>query len=118
MCAPADGTAEHLAAPSLRAQLGRKGRGQQLTLASLHTMTEAKRACRSRRREPSPPSVDLPSIHPDLYYRELESRYRQSAQYADMVERYPQLRSSIASCHQADLIGDQLLHWDRTHGEV
>ena len=81
-------------------------------------MTKAKKACRSKRREPSPPSVEPPSIHPDVYYRELESRYRQSAQYADMVERYPLLRSSIASCRHADLIGDQLLQWDRSHGRV
>ncbi|MEB3261402.1 MAG: hypothetical protein VKK94_00420 [Cyanobacteriota bacterium] len=80
-------------------------------------MTQAKRICQRPPRDPSPPAVDQASIHPDLYYRQLESHYRQSPQYADMVERYPQLRSSIASCRQADLIGDPLLQWDRSHGE-
>ncbi|MEB3307201.1 MAG: hypothetical protein VKK98_03515 [Cyanobacteriota bacterium] len=78
-------------------------------------MTEAKRSCRRPPRDSPTPASEQGAIHPDLYYRQLESRYRQSAQYAAMVERYPLLRSSIASCDHADLIGDQLLQWDRSH---
>ncbi|MDI9405259.1 MAG: hypothetical protein QM522_01010 [Chitinophagaceae bacterium] len=70
-------------------------------------------------------------LHPlvtnqEIHYRLLERNYRQSAQYAAMVERYPLLKQSIETCQQGDLIGDaspssQLtavhLEWDRSHGE-
>ena len=45
------------------------------------------------------------SMHQDLDYRLLESSYRQSAEYAAMVERYPLLRSWITACESSELVG-------------
>jgi len=45
------------------------------------------------------------SMHQDLDYRFLESSYRQSAEYAAMVERYPLLRSWITACESSELVG-------------
>ena len=45
------------------------------------------------------------SMHQDLDYRLLESSYRQSAEYAAMVERYPLLRSWITDCESSELVG-------------
>jgi hypothetical protein len=70
-------------------------------------------------------------LHPlvtnqEVHYRLLEMDYRQSAQYAAMVERYPLLKQSIEICQQGDLIGDSSLppqlaavhlEWERSHGE-
>ncbi|MFM7549160.1 MAG: hypothetical protein ACKO8I_09870 [Cyanobacteriota bacterium] len=64
----------------------------------------------------------------DPDYRELERCYRQSLAYAAMVERYPLLRSAIASCRGIALVGRPSappradvpgvrLHWQRSHGE-
>jgi len=44
-------------------------------------------------------------MHQDLDYRLLESSYRQSAEYAAMVERYPLLRSWITACESSELVG-------------
>jgi hypothetical protein len=71
---------------------------------------------------------DADSLYRNHHYRQLEQHYRQSAQYAAMVERYPLLRSSIAACQQIELICDASaeltdretaihLHWNRSHGE-
>ena len=76
----------------------------------------------------TPPPWDADSLYRNHHYRQLEQHYRQSAQYAAMVERYPLLRSSIAACQQIELIGDASaelpesaaaihLHWNRSHGE-
>ena len=64
----------------------------------------------------------------DVDYRTLEHQYHQSAQYAAMVARYPQLRDSIEACGDAELVADAalssmdppavVLHWDRSHGEA
>ena len=45
------------------------------------------------------------SMHQDLDYRLLEYSYRQSAEYAAMVERYPLLRSWITACESSELVG-------------
>jgi len=45
------------------------------------------------------------SMHQDLDYRLLEFSYRQSAEYAAMVERYPLLRSWITACESSELVG-------------
>ena len=45
------------------------------------------------------------SMHQDLDYRLLESSYRQSAEYAAIVERYPLLRSWITACESSELVG-------------
>ena len=44
-------------------------------------------------------------MHQDLDYRLLEYSYRQSAEYAAMVERYPLLRSWITACESPELVG-------------
>ncbi|WP_288916650.1 hypothetical protein [uncultured Synechococcus sp.] len=50
-------------------------------------------------------SGEQQSMHQDLDYRLLESSYRQSAEYAAMVERYPLLRSWITACESSELVG-------------
>ena len=68
------------------------------------------------------------SMQPDQDYRRLESSYRNSPEYAAMVERYPLLRSLITACASSELVGHPLaitcaehpgltLQWDRSHGE-
>jgi hypothetical protein len=68
------------------------------------------------------------SMQPDQDYRLLESSYRNSPEYAAMVERYPLLRSLITACASSELVGHPLaitcaehpgltLQWDRSHGE-
>jgi hypothetical protein len=75
-----------------------------------------------------PHPVHLSGANPELHYRRLERDYRGSAQYAAMVERYPQLKASIEQCSQGDLIHDGTgllppqaagvqLEWERSHGE-
>lgn len=46
------------------------------------------------------------SMQQDLDYRLLESTYRQSAEYAAMVQRYPLLRSCISACESSELVGN------------
>lgn len=82
-----------------------------------------------QQREPDPAGrVHSQSMNPELHYRNLERDYHRSAQYAAMVERYPQLKQSIASCQQGELIGEVSpllppqvasvqLEWERSHGE-
>ena len=50
-------------------------------------------------------SGEQQSIHQDLDYRLLEFSYRQSAEYAAMVERYPLLLSWITACESSELVG-------------
>jgi hypothetical protein len=68
------------------------------------------------------------AMQPDEDYRVLESSYRQSAEYAAMVERYPLLRSWITACASSELVGHPpaiagaeepgvTLQWERSHGE-
>lgn len=68
------------------------------------------------------------SMQPDQDYRLLERTYRHSAQYAEMVRRYPVLKHTIEDCQQTELVGDQPdlhltahhgseLNWHRSHGE-
>ena len=45
------------------------------------------------------------SMQPDQDYRLLQATYRQSAEYAAMVQRYPLLRSWITACESAELVG-------------
>jgi hypothetical protein len=67
-------------------------------------------------------------MQPDQDYRLLEHSYRNSPEYAAMVERYPLLRSLITTCVSSELVGHPLaiacveqpglmLQWDRSHGE-
>lgn len=68
-------------------------------------------------------------LQSDQDYRQLEQRYRRSAQYAAMVSRYPLLRHWIDACRHSELVADPLpgsqqqgqpgivLQWDRSHGE-
>ena len=49
---------------------------------------------------------DQQSMQPDQDYRVLERSYRQSAEYAAMVQRYPLLHSSINDCASSELVGD------------
>jgi hypothetical protein len=67
-----------------------------------------------------------PAPEPD--YRALERNYHRSADYAAMVERYPQLRRSIQSCRGSRLVGGPnkglprdptavQLQWNRSHGD-
>ena len=68
-------------------------------------------------------------LQSDQDYRQLEQRYRRSAQYAEMVSRYPLLRHWIDACRHSELVADPLpgsqqqgqpgivLQWDRSHGE-
>ena len=74
---------------------------------------------------------EQPCLQPgtDQDYRLLEHDYHQSAAYAQMVERYPLLRRTIADCRGTDLVGDPttapsnaqpagvVLQWERSHGE-
>jgi len=74
---------------------------------------------------------EQPSLQPvsDQDYRLLEEEYRQSAAYAQMVERYPLLRRTIAACRGMGLVGHPktplsnhqppgvVLQWERSHGE-
>ena len=64
----------------------------------------------------------------DQDYRLLEQGYRQSPEYAAMVQRYPLLRSLIKACRGSRLVGHPPssghaqppvvgLQWDRSHGE-
>lgn len=48
---------------------------------------------------------EQPSMQPDQDYRLLQATYRQSAEYAAMVQRYPLLRSWITACESAELVG-------------
>ena len=68
------------------------------------------------------------AMQPDQDYRLLEHSYRNSPEYAAMVERYPLLRSLITACVSSELVGHPLamacieqpgltLQWDRSHGE-
>ena len=68
------------------------------------------------------------AMQPDQDYRLLEHSYRNSPEYAAMVERYPLLRSLISACVSSELVGHPLviacvehptltLQWDRSHGE-
>ena len=68
------------------------------------------------------------AMQPDQDYRLLEHSYRNSPEYAAMVERYPLLRSLITACISSELVGHPLaiacveqpgltLQWDRSHGE-
>jgi len=68
------------------------------------------------------------AMQPDRDYRLLEHSYRNSPEYAAMVERYPLLRSLITACVSSELVGHPLaiacvehpgltLQWDRSHGE-
>lgn len=62
-------------------------------------------------------------------YRQLEHDYHQSAAYAEMVDRYPLLRRTIAACRGKRLVGhgkhgscseqegQVSLQWERSHGE-
>ena len=50
-------------------------------------------------------SGEQQSMQQDLDYRLLESTYRQSAEYAAMVQRYPLLRSWITACESSELVG-------------
>jgi hypothetical protein len=62
-------------------------------------------------------------------YRQLEQHYRRSAQYAEMVSRYPLLRHWIDACRHSELVADHqpgsqqqgqpgtVLQWGRSHGE-
>ncbi|MBD2421873.1 hypothetical protein [Cyanobium sp. FACHB-13342] len=45
-------------------------------------------------------------MQPEQDYRLLQATYRQSAEYAAMVQRYPLLRSWITACESAELVGD------------
>ena len=74
---------------------------------------------------------EQPSLQPgtDQHYRLLEQGYHQSAAYAQMVERYPLLRRTIAACRGKGLVGypktppsnaqppGVVLQWERSHGE-
>ena len=68
------------------------------------------------------------AMQPDQDYRLLEHSYRNSPEYAAMVERYPLLQSLITACVSSELVGHPLaiacveqptlmLQWDRSHGE-
>lgn len=68
------------------------------------------------------------AMQPDQDYRLLENSYRNSPEYAAMVERYPLLRSLITARVSSELVGHPLsiacmeqpgltLQWDRSHGE-
>jgi hypothetical protein len=68
------------------------------------------------------------AMQPDQDYRLLEHSYRNSSEYAAMVERYPLLRSLITACVSSELVGHPLaiacveqptltLQWDRSYGE-
>ena len=80
--------------------------------------------------EPSSVLYGAPAgaMQPDQDYRLLEHSYRNSPEYAAMVERYPLLRSLISACVSSELVGHPLviacveqptltLQWDRSHGE-
>jgi len=90
----------------------------------------ARRNARSERSRPDPALVhgDQAWMQPDQDYRQLEASYHHSAQYAAMVQRYPELKHAIEACQQNELVGDQQslllssldgpgLHWQRSHGE-
>jgi hypothetical protein len=49
---------------------------------------------------------EQPSLQPgtDQHYRLLEQGYHQSAAYAQVVERYPLLRRTIAACRGKGLV--------------
>jgi hypothetical protein len=75
---------------------------------------------------------EQPSLQPgaEQDYRVLEHSYRQSAAYAEMVQRYAVLRSTIAACRGHSLVGHPtrlpwseqqprvVLQWERSHGEA
>ena len=42
----------------------------------------------------------------NLDYRLLEASYRESAEYAAMVQLYPVLRSWITACKSSELVGN------------
>lgn len=42
----------------------------------------------------------------DLDYRLLEASYRESAEYAAMVQRYSVLRNRITACESFELVGN------------
>ena len=50
-------------------------------------------------------SGEQESMQQNPDYRLLESSYRQSAEYAAMVQRYPLLRNSITACESSELVG-------------
>lgn len=50
-------------------------------------------------------SGEQQSLQQDPDYRLLESSYRQSAEYAAMVQRYPLLSSWITACESSELVG-------------
>ena len=50
-------------------------------------------------------SGEQQSMQQNPDYRLLESSYRQSAEYAAMVQRYPLLRSWITACESSELVG-------------
>jgi hypothetical protein len=72
---------------------------------------------------------DQPCMQADQDYRQLEQRYRHSAQYAAMVQTYPVLKHAIQDCQQTELVSDHRnplestpihcpqLNWQRSHGE-
>ena len=71
---------------------------------------------------------DVAPMDSESTYREREQRYRCSADYVAMQQRYPQLRFWVSRCHPSDLVGgtSDTAHpaksaasiiWDRSHGE-
>ena len=71
---------------------------------------------------------DVAAMGGESFYRGCEQRYRSSAEYAAMQQRYPQLRFWVSRCPGSDLVGgaidasplstpDSSILWDRSHGE-
>jgi hypothetical protein len=71
---------------------------------------------------------DVAAMDGESFYRGCEQRYRSSAEYAAMQQRYPQLRFWVSRCPGSDLVGgatdaspvstpDSSILWDRSHGE-
>jgi len=60
--------------------------------------------------EPSSVLYGAPAgaMQPDQDYRLLEHSYRNSPEYAAMVERYPLLQSLITACVSSELVGHPL----------
>ncbi|MEX0588469.1 MAG: hypothetical protein WD136_04360 [Cyanobium sp.] len=68
-------------------------------------MTTENPGRKSRTLETELVPVEQQCMQPDQDYRLLQHSYRQSAEYAAMVQRYPLLRSWITACESSDLVG-------------
>lgn len=69
----------------------------------------AGRNSRSERSRPDAALVhgDQGGMQLDQDYRQLEAGYRDSPQYAAMVQRYPALKHAIEACQEDELVSDQ-----------